>query len=144
MEIEIIENINEDPKVIIKCRSQSAEVLRLRRHIELFDAKIAAKGESETFYVNLTEVLYFESVDNRTFLYTEKEVMEISERLYELEELLSEKDFIRSSKSQILNIKKITALKPQLNRTILATMSNGEKLYISRKYVPVIKKLLSL
>lgn len=70
--------------------------------------------------------------------------MEVKLRLYELETFLSEKDFIRISKSQIVNINKIKALKPELNRTILATMCNGEQLYISRKYVKAIRNVLAV
>ena len=101
------------------------------------------RSDNKMFFVNSSDILYFDSVDNRTFLYTEDDVMEIKQRLYELEVSLSDKDFVRISKSQIVNINKIRSLKPELNRTILATMSNGEQLYISRKYVKVIRDMLS-
>lgn len=83
-------------------------------------------------------------MDNHTFLYTEDDVLEVKQRLYELEVILSDKDFIRISKSQIVNINKIKTLKPELNRTILVTMCNGEQLYISRKYVQAIRNMLSI
>ena len=70
--------------------------------------------------------------------------MEVKQRLYELEDILSEKDFIRISKSQIVNINKIRSLKPELNRTILATMCNNEQLSISRKYVKNLRSMLSM
>lgn len=54
-----------------------------------------------------------------------------------------DEDIIRL-KSQIVNIQKITSLKPELNRTILATMCNGEQLSISRKYVKALRNLLSV
>lgn len=144
MDIQIVESIKETLKVIIKCRQVNDEVLRLKCHIELFDRKIQAKRNNETCFVDSLDVLYFESVDNRTFLYTVKDVMEVKLRLYELETFLSEKDFIRISKSQIVNINKIKTLKPELNRTILATMCNGEQLYISRKYVKAIRNVLAV
>lgn len=144
MDIQIVESIKETLKVIIKCRQLNDEVLRLKCHIELFDRKIQAKRNNITYFVNSLDVLYFESVDNRTFLYTVNDVLEVKLRLYELETLLSEKDFIRISKSQIVNINKIRALKPELNRTILATMCNGEQLYISRKYVNSIRNVLAI
>ena len=70
--------------------------------------------------------------------------METSHRLYELEQILSEQDFIRISKSQIMNVNYVKHLHPELNRTILATMCNGERLSVSRRYVPELKKLLSI
>ena len=113
MDIQIVEQVKESLQVIIKCRKIDDEVRRLKSHIELFDSKLQAKKEQEVFFVTPADVLYFESVDNRTYLYTEDEVMEIKKRLYELEFLLSDKDFIRISKSQIVNINKIKSLKPE-------------------------------
>lgn len=144
MDIRIIEQTEGLPQVIIKCRKIDDEVIRLKKHIELFDKKLQAKKENELYFVPSSDVLYFESVDNRTFLYTEDNVLEVRQRLYELELILSDKDFIRISKSQIVNINKIKTLKPELNRTILATMCNGEQLSISRKYVRAIRAMLSI
>ena len=144
MEIQIQEHKENTTGVIIKCRQVDNEILRLKTHIELFDNTLRAKKGSETHLVHSSDVLYFESVDNRTFLYTEGDVMEIPQRLYELEQILPEKDFARISKSQIVNLNKILSLKPELNRTILATMCNNEKLSISRNYVKNIRRILSI
>ena len=143
MDIKIVEDIKGTLQIVIKCKKIDDEIKRLKNHIELFDKKLYAKKDNKMFFVNSSDILYFDSVDNRTFLYTEDDVMEIKQRLYELEVSLSDKDFVRISKSQIVNINKIRSLKPELNRTILATMSNGEQLYISRKYVKVIRDMLS-
>lgn len=144
MDIKIVEHKENHIQVIIKCRQVDHEVMKLKSHIELFEHKLSAKKENELYFVNSSDVLYFESVDNRTFLYTQDDVMEIKQRLYELESILSDKDFVRISKSQIVNINKIQSLKPELNRTILATMCNDEQLSISRKYVKTIRNILSI
>lgn len=144
MDIQIVEHKEETLQIIIKCRQIDNEIMRLKYHIELFDNKLSARKENELYFIHSSDVLYFESVDNRTFLYTVDDVMEIKQRLYELEEILSDKDFIRISKSQIVNINKIRSLKPELNRTILATMCNGEQLSISRKYVQAVRSILSI
>ena len=143
MNIQIVEQ-QEELKVIINCIKVDEEVKHLKNHIEQFDNRLIAKKNGEVCLINVSEVLYFESVDNRTFLYTYEEVLEIKQRLYELEKILSDKDFIRISKSQIANINQMKALRPELNRTILATMCNGEQLTISRKYVHIVRKLLGI
>lgn len=144
MDIQIVEHNENNIQIIIKCKQVDNEVIRLKSHIELFDSKLSAKKDNVLYFINSSEILYFDSVDNRTFLYTTDDVMEINQRLYELENILSDKDFVRISKSQIVNINKIQSLKPELNRTILATMCNNEQLSISRKYVKTIRNILSI
>ncbi|MBQ9990548.1 MAG: LytTR family transcriptional regulator DNA-binding domain-containing protein [Lachnospiraceae bacterium] len=143
MNIKIIED-KEALKVTIECIRADEQISRLEAHIELFDYKIQAKRKGEACLVKAADVLYFEAVDNRTFLYTQAEVMEIKQRLYELELVLSHGDFIRISKSQIVNIQKISSLRPEINRTILLTMCNEEQLFVSRKYVKAFRKQLSI
>jgi len=143
MNIEIREE-KKERKVIIECRKIDEQILRLRAHLELFNNKLQAKTDSGSCLVNAMDALYFESVDDKVFLYTEVSVMEVRQRLYELEELLSGKDFLRISKSVIVNINKITALRPELNRTLLLTMCNGEQLVVSRTYVKAFRGLLGI
>lgn len=128
----------------LKCPKADASVMKLKRYIEAFEEKLDAIDNDKHYLVSPLEVFYFESVDNRTFLYTETQVLEIRKRLYELEEILSDKDFVRTSKSQLVNINKIKLLKPELNRSITAEMINGEILIISRRYAKQIKTLLSI
>lgn len=144
MKIRIIEDTNEIFEIIIKCPKVDASVRKLKKHIEAFEERFDAVDEDTHYLVSSMDVFYFESVDNHTFLYTETQVLEINKRLYELEEILSDTDFVRTSKSQIVNINKIKLLKPELNRSITAEMINGEILSISRRYTKQIKTLLSI
>ena len=144
MNINIIEEQASPLEITIKCKEVTDKIRRLKSHIELFDTQIRGKYQGDTCLVNIRDILYFEAVDDRTFLYTKDTVMETEHRLYELEQILSEQDFIRISKSQIMNLNHVKLLHPELNRTILATMCNGERLSVSRRYVPELKKLLSI
>lgn len=144
MNIRIIENFEDALQVIIKCKKADDEVIKLKNHIELFENKLQARLGDRTFLINSSDVLYFESVDDHTFLYTEDNVYEIKHRLYEIEAALSDKDFLRISKSQIVNVNCIKTLMPELNRSITATLTNGEMLNISRRYTKALKTLLSI
>jgi len=144
MNIRIIENIETALQVIIECRKADEEVMKLKSHIELFENKLQARLDDKTFLINPADVLYFESVDDHTFLYTADNVYEIKHRLYELENSLSDRDFIRISKSQIVNINSIKSLAPELNRSITATLTNNEILTVSRRYVKPLRILLGI
>lgn len=143
MDIEIKEQ-EKELQVQIKCKQKDTKVERLKSHIELFDQKLQGKNEQQIYNIDFTEVLYFETVDNRAFMYTDKMVLDIKYRLYELEVLLPDKDFIRISKSQIVNVNKIRSIRPEINRTMLLTMCNDEQIYVSRKYVKPFRALLSI
>nr|MCR4649217.1 LytTR family transcriptional regulator [Lachnospiraceae bacterium] len=93
---------------------------------------------------SLDEIFYIESVDKKTFIYTREKVLMTDKRLYELEEILDGKEFFRCSKSVIINLKKIDKLKPEITRNILATLSNGEVVVVSRRYAAELKKLLGI
>lgn len=83
-------------------------------------------------------------MERKTFCYTSDRVYELELRLYELEEKYGAMDFMRISKSLIVNLQRISSLKPDFGGKILATLENGEKLYISRQYAPVLKEKLGL
>ncbi|WP_315115677.1 LytTR family DNA-binding domain-containing protein [Clostridium intestinale] len=135
---------NEDAELIIKCKSVSDEVKRIIELIKLSDEKIIGFLNGESYVVDPIKILYFESVDKKTFMYTENKVYEISLRLYELEKKMSKYDFFRSSKSTIINISRIKKLSHKFNGKLEATLDNDEKLLISRQYVSVIKEILGL
>lgn len=112
--------------------------------IRSFDKKIIGARDGKTFVIDAADVLYFDTVDKRTFLYTQDDVLETPLRLYELEEQLSGGSFFRASKSMIINISKISSLRPELSGKIEVTLSSAEKLYVSRQYVPELKNKLGL
>lgn len=133
---------NEDTELIIKCKSLNDEVKRIIELIKLSDEKIIGFLNGESYVVDPIKILYFESVDKKTFMYTEDTVYEVSLRLYELEKKMSKYDFFRSSKSTIINISRIKKLSHKFNGKLEATLDNDEKLLISRQYVSVIKEIL--
>lgn len=98
----------------------------------------------ETVRVDVVDILYIESVDGRTFIYTETNVLQSKHRLYELEGMLDEGEFFRCSKSTIVNLRKIVKLRPEIARNILATLSNGEVIIVSRRYASRLKTLLKV
>lgn len=72
------------------------------------------------------------------------EVYTVRLRLYELEERLPRREFIRVSYSEIVNWKKVTALDLSLSGTIRVTLEGGVTTYVSRRYVKKIKEVLGI
>ena len=144
MKVTITKDIESGTAVEIHCREVTSETERLERYISRFDERLQATSEGNTYNVQIDEILYIESVDKKTFLYTTGHVLQTEKRLYELEELLDEKTFFRASKSVIVNLNKINKLKPEVTRNILATLTNGEVIVISRRNVKALKELIGV
>ena len=72
------------------------------------------------------------------------EVFALRLRLYELEQRLDSHTFVRISHSEIVNLKKITALDLTLSGTIKISLADGAACYVSRRYVKKIKQALGL
>ena len=144
MKVTITKDIESGTAVEIHCREVTSETERLERYISRFDERLQATSEGNTYNVQIDEILYIESVDKKTFLYTTGHVLQTEKRLYELEELLDEKTFFRASKSVIVNLNKITKLKPEVTRNILATLTNGEVIVISRRNVKALKEQIGV
>ena len=68
---------------------------------------------------------------------------ETTRKLYEFEELLKGRSFLRISKSVVLNIMKVDSIKPALNGRFSCILRNGEEVIISRKYVNPFKEFIS-
>lgn len=133
----------EEEQITVKCRQMTAELLRVLAMLKAQDAFVAYDG-NEIHRIRPSDIYYFESVDNKTFLYYKDAVLESKQKLYELEECLANSDFLRVSKSVILNLSKIKSLSPALSGRLEALLDNGEKVIISRQYVSYLKKRLAI
>ena len=84
-----------EQSVEIHCSRIDADIKKLNKYISDYDERIEANCDGETNYINLADILYFESVDNKTFIYTDAQVLSTPMKLYELEARLSDRDFFR-------------------------------------------------
>lgn len=133
-----------ETEVIIRCCRTDPQILKMIATLRAFDQKLTGLREGRTFLLDAEDVLYIDTADKKTFLYTAKEVYETPLRLYELEERLAARDFFRASKSAIVNFNQIKSMRPEFGGRMELTMTNGEKLFVSRQYVPTIKQKLGI
>ena len=142
-------NIDVDSKysdigVDIHVPSLTPEVEKIISLMRMMDMQIAVKKGEETVLLDVGEILYIEAVERNTFIYTEKETYESALKLYEFEQQLSEKDFIRISKQSILNLRKVKSLRSDINRKIRVTLQNDDQIIVSRMYSDELRKRLGV
>ena len=143
MKIEIVEGFD-SVEVTIKCIETTDDIRKLESLLHSYAKKLSCTKDGVTHLIDTGDVLYFESVDKQAFLYTESDIYELSLKLYEIEEILSDAGFIRSAKSQILNMHKIASLCPDFGGRLEVTMQGGEKLIVSRQYAKLLKERLGI
>lgn len=132
----------EHEMVEIRCHKVDDSIEEIVTFIKSRQGQLSGNLDGDLYEIPILDVLYIESVDNRTFLYTQDNTYESKQRIYELEEMLKQRHFIRISKSSIVNLLKIQSIRPALNGRFSAILCNGEEIIISRKYVADFKKTL--
>lgn len=128
--------------VMIDCCEVTQEIINLRDHAESVGGSISGITNGKSIILPLSDILYFEAVDERVFVYTENDVADVRGRLYEYEERLTDKGFARVSKSVLVHIVKIKSIAPSPGRKFEAELCNGERVIISRQYANDLKRIL--
>ena len=126
----------------IHCHKISDEVREIIAFVKSRQGQLTGTADERQYEIAVSDVFYIESVDNRNFIYTKDKVYETRQKLYELEDMLIEKHFLRVSKSTLLNLMKVSSIKPALNSRFVAVLFSSEQIVISRKYVPALKQTL--
>jgi DNA-binding LytR/AlgR family response regulator len=145
VKITIIEDASQkELEVVIKCQAADEQVLKICAGLKGAELKLTGIHEGQVHVVSPSDIFYVESVDRKTFIYATKRVYESSLKLYEIEERLAGHDFVRVSKSAVLNFDKVLSLRGDLGGRLILALSNGEKITASRQYAGAIKRKLGM
>ena len=134
----------QEEELIVRCHDPCADWVGSVTEAASGGRMVCICREDTLARLRLSEVFYFEVVDDRSFVYTQAEVFGVKEKLYEFERLCAGSSLFRCSKSMILNAEKIDYVRPSLSGRFEAVLSNGEKVIVSRKYVTDLKRMLGV
>lgn len=141
VKVEVVNGL-EEPEITIKCNELNAQIDDIVRFLESVKITLIGKKDGESYVIDLQDVYYFESVENRTFAYVEKDVYEVSYRLYEIAEMYKNSSFVQASRTIVVNINYIKKINTLVNGRILAVLENGERMIITRVYAQDFKRKL--
>ena len=131
-----------ETEVTVRCGQMNDELEKVIASLRALDLKLTGTKNGQTYILDAAQVLYIDTTDKKTFLYTEKNIYESALRLYELEQRLSSADFFRAGKSSIINFNKIKSIRSDIDGRLIVRMENDEKLIVSRQYVSFVKDKL--
>lgn len=141
-----VEHIDsEENEVILRCRELDDEMLRLLALVRAGMQKLLVWNERKDLLpLNVSDVVYCETVEEKTFVYTESGMYQTALTLSELEERWAATGLLRCGKSCVVNLYAIRRLRSCGGGRIEATLSTGEKIVISRHYAPALRERLGM
>ena len=145
MEVEVkLEPGRKELKAVLYAGADTPELRELADRLAgVFLGPVPAFRAGETVFLEPGDVLRFYTDGKGVSAQTAEGVYSVRLRLYELEERLASRGFLRVSHSELVNRRKITALDLSLAGTIRMTLDHGKAVcYVSRRYVRKIKERL--
>lgn len=146
MKIEVrLDATCEETTVVIYTNRVTDEVQNLARRLSQ-DAPQVIVGflEDEAMLLSQEEIYRVFAESGKVFAETENGRYQLRLRLYELEERLGGKRFVRISNAEIVNLGMVRGFDLSFAGTICVRMKNGTVTYVSRRYVSKIKQVLGI
>ena len=143
VEIKLQPDLN-SPYAVIYTGELTTEVHRAAAVLAEERADLVPAEENDKIVMLHPEEIYLVRVENeKTIIYTAKKQYQSNRRLYELEGMLG-RNFMRISKSAIMNLQLLDYAAPGLGGVMVLVLKNGLRDYVSRKYLPDFKRYLGL
>ena len=146
MQIEIkIDEKCKEPKIIVVTDKMTDEINAVIQRLADEQPQVLAGFREDTVEVLEMSCIYrVFAASGKVFAETDRGEYTLRLRLYEAEQRLDSRFFVRISNSDIINLKKVRSFVLSLAGTICITLSNGTVTYVSRRSVAKIKQLLGI
>lgn len=147
MKLEIdIQEVYDELKVIIQHKELNDEVQEVITQIKARkDAGTLVGYGNEKMQVMKPEDIHrFYGQDGKVFAVVNRKEYIVRKKLYELEEILKNKGFVRISKGSIVNLSYVNSIETTFDGALSIVLDNGNKDMISRRYVKKVKTALGI
>lgn len=132
--------------VVIHTKEITPEMSDLAKKIVQFGqapGMLLGNREDRMVVLKPEEISVIRVENEKVYVVSGKETYRVTKRMYELLESLGG-EFMQVSKSAAINLKYLESVEPSFNGIMLLHLKGGGQEYISRKYVPELKKYLGL
>ena len=144
IEIKIVESCAE-PRIIIVTNGVTDEVQEIiRRLSDERPTAIAGFKDGRVEILEPEEIYRVYAAKGKVVAETGRGVYIMRLRLYEAEQRLDSRAFVRISNGEMINLKKVKGFDLSFTGTICVALSNGTVTYVSRRYVAKIKQVLGI
>ncbi len=146
MQVEVkIDRSCKEPKVIILTASMTEDVRTILNKLSNQTPQIISESKDNKIEViEQVDLIRIYASSGKVFAVTHKGEYTLRLRLYVIEERLPPHQFVRSSNSEIINLKNVNSFDLSFTGTICVKLTNGTVTYVSRRYVSKLKKILGI
>ena len=142
--IDVDDSLKQD-YITIHCKELTDDILELQKSLlskSSSSLRISAFQDDVEHFLELKAIIFMESDGNYILIHTEKDIYKTRRKLYELEELLP-RDFIRVSRSTIVNTMRISGIKKNITGASEISFGNSnKKAYASRNYIKLLIEIM--
>ena len=126
--------------VTIEYPEYTESVRGLIKRIKSLDLSFSAFTDERQVRIALSDVYYLENVERKVFLYTKGDVFRLDASMAEIDKITEDSDLVRISRTCVMNTSHLTGIRQLKNSHLEATLDNGERLIVSRKYLHDLKR----
>lgn len=134
-----------EPEIIINAAELTEEIQELITYISNINStpsQIIGDKNNKMYFINIEHIVCIFSKEKYNYVRTKEGIYRIKYKLYELEEILNKKDFIRISNSCIININQVENFDISILGTILVNLKDKSQETVSKRNIVQIRKLL--
>lgn len=136
------------PDDVVKIYSKDVQLgARILSYIDYFTTdleNLVIRSEDGVIIIKKMDIVSAAVYDKTLTIYTKEDVIKTSKTLSALMKELDSKTFLQVSKSEMLNIHMIKRVEPSFSGNLVARMTYGDKVIISRRYVSKLKERLGI
>lgn len=131
-----------EPEIIIRGDIASVQVQNIAALLsgkQSLQKMFFFKNEAEYLF-DVSDVIYFEADNNKTYAHIKSDKYEVRHKLYELESIGRSKGFIRINKGIVVNVNYVLSMEAEFSGNYTLFLRDTKiRLTISRKYVKEFK-----
>lgn len=133
------------PKTFVYTDKITEEVLRIKSFVlENSESLLIGFLDEKIKILNPAKIYRIYTEDSKVFAESIDEKYLVKKRIYQLEDILKPKKFVRISNSELINLNLVDSFDLSYSVTISVKMKNNSKTFVSRRYVKKIKETLGI
>lgn len=146
MQVEVkIDPKQSETKVLILTPQMTPEVTQLMTTLsQPAAAPIIGVRDEKLMLLTQEEIIRVYALEGKVYATTDQGEFALRQRLYEMEERLDKRHFVRISNSEIINLRRTKCFDLKLTGTICVSLEGGVITYVSRRYVKGVKAALGV